>query len=155
MFSPEPFWGNLCEFDGTTEPCDLDCSSIITDGSFEHEGGFCVKSPQTLGAYDGTQTCMSCQELPEEKDLCENQINCLNGGDCKVQYLFVDAGTEGNETPTDRSWQCHGTDIMTQSGSDGIVSRSYSWMEFPTYELYCECPNGFQGEFCEEITPRL
>ncbi|VEU44543.1 unnamed protein product [Pseudo-nitzschia multistriata] len=137
---PEPFWGSQCEFNSLDEPCDLNCTSISNE-SFFSDGGFCVDSPQDLDDGDD-HTCVHCEEIAVENEpVCENEINCVNGGACMVKYLYTDA-SESDETMVHRPLKCTASTNM-----DG----NYIWEELPPYELYCECPIGYQGEKCEEI----
>eukprot|EP00536_Pseudo-nitzschia_multiseries_P010692 jgi/Psemu1/26746/gm1.26746_g len=146
---PEPFWGTNCEFDGLSEPCNLDCSSI-PDGSISRDGGFCVESPDDLVPGD-SHTCVDCQQIPvEEEPICENELTCLNEGVCRVKYLFTDA-TEGNGTSANRPFTCSNSVSISITGVGGTESEFSFWQELPPYKLYCDCPIGFQGEFCEEI----
>ena len=164
----EPFWGSQCEVNGLTEPCELDCSSVVStapmqgigindaseprqDASEPKQGAFCVESPDGVDDVDD-RTCVHCEEIPQEDEPnCEGLIECKNGGVCKIDYQFTlviaTDPSEENDATTERPLKCSST--VTMPIDETTVQTV--WMDLPPYVLSCDCQVGFQGETCEEI----
>lgn len=163
----EPYWGSMCEIDGTERPCELDCGSIVSTDSLLQDsepkkGAFCVASPSSSvvvvdDALEGNpmdQSCVHCEEILEEDEPnCEDLKDCKNGGACKIDYQFlrvVDTdSSQGNEEATGRPLECSSSMTISVHGFEGTTQTV--WTAMPPYTLSCDCQPGFQGETCEEI----
>ncbi len=151
----EPFWGTECEIDGTQEACALDCVESIGGVLQRRTGAFCVESPENLVSGVGSQTCVHCEELvQEEEPVCEELLDCKNGGVCQIEYQFVitnqDDSKEGSAS-SKRPFKCSSSTTETISEKDGSTSSQTNWTDLPPYKVSCACQPGFQGETCEEI----